>query len=87
MNQQFKNLNKSNDRVMRSLSFSPLPLESEDIEDNATVRGYSYSMRDALFPGQDKRVNFDNDNNGVHDQPTAHNYHQKTLNPSRSQGN
>ncbi|MCJ1349322.1 hypothetical protein MMC31_007558 [Peltigera leucophlebia] len=52
----------------------------EEINDTATIRGDSYSMRGALSPGQDRRVQFVDQDDGVHDQPTPQHY-QKNIPP------
>ena len=40
------------------------------MEDSATIRVDSYGMRGVLPPGQDKRVQFVDQDDGVYDQPT-----------------
>lgn len=59
----------------------------DEVEDSATVRGNSYSMRGALPPGQGKRVQFDDQDDGVHDRPTPQYHQRKTPSPPRPQGN
>lgn len=87
-----RNLNRLNDRMTRFPSLSPPPLEDEGMEDSTTVRNNSYRTRGALSLDQDKLVQFDDQDDGVHDQPAPRYYHRKTPSPkpqetSRPRGN
>lgn len=53
--------------------------------DSATIRGDSYGMRGALPPGQDKQVQFVDQDDGVYDQPIPQHYQRKTPPPPRPQ--
>lgn len=70
---------------MRSPFFPPPPPEDEEMEDSAMIKGDSYGMRGALPPGQDKQVQFNHQDNGVHDQPVPRHYQRKISPPSRHQ--
>lgn len=54
------------------------------MENSATIKGNSYGMKGALPPGQDRRVQFDEDD-GVHDWPTPQHHQRKTPPPPRPQ--
>ena len=67
-NQVLRNQDRLNNRTMRSPSLSPPPSEDEEMEDSVTVRGNSYRLRGALYPGQDQEEKRDG---GAHDQPPS----------------
>lgn len=46
--------------------FSP-PSKDEKIEDSITIRDNSYGMRGALYPGQDKKVQFESQDDRIYD--------------------
>ena len=84
-NQASKNQDLLNNRNTRSTSLSPPPLEDEEMEDSVTVRGESHVMRGALNRGQEKQVQFENQDDKVHDRPTPRYYQRKTPPPSHPQ--
>lgn len=70
--------NKDWFRVVRSLSLSLPPFEVEKMEDSITLRdSSSYGMRSALFPAQDKHIQFETQDDGVYNQPQSPYYQQK----------
>ena len=73
--QAFKNLDQLNESTVRSPSLSPPSPEDEEVEDSATVRGNNYGMRGALNFGQDKQVQFEDQDDGVDDWLTPRHYH------------
>ena len=78
--QASRNLERLNERTAWTPSPSPPPPEDEEINDTATIRGDSYSMRGALPLGQDRQVQFVDQDDGVHDQPIPQ-YYQKNIPP------
>lgn len=66
-NQISKNQDQLDNRNIRSTFLFPLPFEDEEIEDSATIKGDSYGMRGALHPGQDRQVQFGDQDDGVYD--------------------
>lgn len=74
---------------MRLLFLSSPPSKDKKIDDDVTVRGDSYSIRDALALGQEKQVQFDDEHDEVHDRPILQPqyYQQKILPPPKSQRN
>ena len=77
-NKALRNLDQLNERTNRSSSLFPPPPEDKEIEDSATIRGDNYKMRGTLFPGQDKQVQFENQDDGVHERPAPRHYQRKT---------
>ena len=72
--QASRNLERLNERTAWTPIPSPSPPEDEEMNDTATIRGDNYSMRGALTPGQNRRVQFVDQDDGVHDQPTPQHY-------------
>ena len=48
------------------------------MKDSATVRGDSHVMRGLLHPGQEKQVQFENQDDKVYDRPPLRYYQRKT---------
>lgn len=65
--QESRNQDRLNNRTTRSPSLSPPPPGDDDMEDSATVIGDKYGMSGALIPSQDKRVQFEEEDDGVYD--------------------
>ena len=84
-NQTSRNLNRLNNKTTPSPSFLPSPLDDEEMEESGTIGGDNYGMRGALPLGQDKRVQFVDQDDGVYDQPTPQYYQRKTPPPPRPQ--
>ncbi len=80
-NQASKNQDRLNNKNTRSPSLSPLFSEDEEIEDSVTVRGDNHVIRCALHPGKEKQVQFENQDDKVHNRPTTRYYQQKTPPP------
>ena len=81
-NQVSKNQDRLNNRNTRLPSLSPPPSEDEEMEDSVTVRGDSHVMRGVLYPGKEKQVQFENQDDKVHDRPTPQYYQRKTPPPT-----
>ncbi len=77
-NQASKKQDRLNNRNTRSPSLSPFPSEDEEMEDSVTVRGDSYVIRGAFHPGQEKQVQFENQDDKVHDRLSPRYYQRKT---------
>ncbi len=84
-NQASKNQDRLNNRNTRSHFLSPSPSEEEEIEDSVTVLGDSHVMRGVLHPGKEKLVQFENQDDKVHDRPNPQYYQRKTLSPPHPQ--
>ena len=69
-NQKSRNLNRLNDKTTPSPSFLPPLLNDEKMEESGTIGGDNYGMRGELSLGQDKRVQFVDQDDGVYDRPT-----------------
>ncbi|MCJ1343817.1 hypothetical protein MMC31_002014 [Peltigera leucophlebia] len=68
----FWNLERLNKKTARLLPVSlPLPEDDDEMEDSKTGRGDSYSLRGVIYPGQDKHIQFEEQDDGAHDQPPS----------------
>lgn len=74
-----------NNKTIRSPSLSPSPSKDEEIEDSVTVRDNSYRIRGTLHLGQDKQVQFENQDDRVYDRPPFPHYQRKTPPSPKSQ--
>ncbi len=84
-NQVSKNQDRLNNRNTRSPFLSPPYSEDEEMEDSVTVKGDSHVMRGELHPGKEKQVQFENQDDKVHDRPTSRYYQRKTPTPLHPQ--
>ena len=80
-NQVLRNQDRLNDRTMRSPSLSPPPPEDDKMEGSTTIRADSHGMKSALHPGQDRQVQFEDQDDGVYNRPTPQHYQRKTSQP------
>ena len=76
--QASQHLERLSEKTARPPSLSPPPPEDDEMEDSTTIKGDSYEMKGALHPGQDRQVQFEDQNDGVYDRPTAQHYQRKT---------
>ena len=83
--QASRDLEQLDERTALSSSLSPPLPKVDDIEDSATVIGGRYGMSGALPPSQEKRVQFEEEDDGVYDIPEPRHYQKKTLPPTRPQ--
>lgn len=65
--QESRNQDGLNNRTTRPPSLSPPRPGDDDMEDSATVIGDKYGMSGVLTPSQDKRVQFEEEDDGVYD--------------------
>lgn len=73
-----QNLERLSENTARPPSFSLPPPEDYEMEDSTTTGGYSYGMKGALHPGQDRQVQVEDQDDGVYDRPTPQYYQRKT---------
>ena len=83
--QASRNLEQLDGRTAWSPSRSPPLTEVDDIEDSTIVIGGRYGMSGALPPSQEKRVQFEEEDDGVYDIPEPRHYQKETLPPTRPQ--
>ena len=67
--QTSQNLERLSEKTARPPSFSPPPPDDDEMEDSATVGDDDYGMRGVLHPGQDRQVQFEDQDDGVYDRP------------------
>ena len=84
-NQALKNQDQLNNRNTQSPSLSPSPSKNDEMEDSVTVMGDSHIMRGELHPGQEKQVQFENQDDKVHGRPTIRYYQRKIPPPPHPQ--
>ncbi|MCJ1345226.1 hypothetical protein MMC31_003432, partial [Peltigera leucophlebia] len=65
------NLERLNKQTARLLPPSPLPEDDDEMEDSETGRGDSYGLRGVIYPGKDKHIQFEEQDDGAHDQPPS----------------
>ena len=76
--QASQNLERLSEKTARSPSLSPPPPEDDKMEGSTTIRADSHGMKSALHPGQDRQVQFEDQDDGVYDRPTPQHYQRKT---------
>lgn len=56
----------------------PFPKDDDELKNSATVRGDRYGLRGALYPGQDKHIQFEEQDDGAHDWLTSQHNQKRT---------